>query len=93
MADHKLFIVNVLLLVALVAGATYLQKTYDTDKAPSGKVVATETTQPTVASTDDTGGWHITTAAAVTAAPAVSAPAPKPATTRVYNRGGEDDDN
>ena len=93
------FIVNAVLLVALIAGASYLQKTYDTDKAPHTDTAAASNTVPAVS--DTSGGWHISTAAApatiVTPATgqtqmarAVVKTVPKPAVHRVYN---EDDDN
>ena len=89
MAEHKLFITNVLLLAALVAGASYLQKTYDTDRPQSAPAAA----QSSPAVADDAGGWHLsTTTTQATEAPA-AAPAPKPTPSRVYNREREDDDN
>ena len=99
MSEYKLFIGNVLMFAALVAGAAYLQKTYDTDTAP----LATSNTSstPTVAAANDTSGWQISTssvstqpASTVTAPATPPAPAtPAPRARRAYNDDDGGDDN
>ncbi len=97
------FIVNVLLMLALIAGASYLQKAYDPEQ--HGEEVSTQTTA--AAPAGSLGGWQVSTTSATattnastnttvapvqtTPAPPAKAPAPKPAVHRVYNEEGNDD--
>ena len=90
------FVVNAALLVALIAGASYLQKTYDPDQAPKETAVAPSAA---TAVSDTSGGWHLSTPAPASAVAPASAkvettsatPAPKPAVHRVYNEERDDD--
>jgi hypothetical protein len=98
----KNFIVNVALLLGLVTGATYLQKTHDADKTSGENLSEKSITQPAATNTGGEG-WHVnassTVAPASTAAPTSAAaapatvqkPAPAPAVRRVYNRERDDD--
>jgi len=93
------FIVNAALLVALIAGASYLQKMYDPDQAPKE---AASAPSAAAAVSDDSSGWHLSTStpaatAATTVAPVTQSapkttavPAPKPVR-RVYNEERDDD--
>ena len=102
MSEHKLFIGNALMLAALVAGASYLQKTYDTDTTP---VAASNTpstqSAPVVAADNSASGWQISTSsvstkpASVATTPATSlAPAtPAPKVRRTYTDDDRGDDN
>ena len=96
MVIDKLFIVNALLLAALVAGASYLQTVYGTGPqqgVQSVSVAATTTAATATAGTSS--GWQVSTAttpahttatpAATPVAPKPAAPAPKPSIRRVYN--------
>ena len=83
MTENKLFIASVLMLIGLIGGASYLQKTYDTEGAP---IVSSNTSNtpstPTVAAANDTSGWQISTSTAPTKpASAVSTPVASPAPT------------
>jgi len=102
MSEYKLFIGNALMLVALVAGASYLQKTYDTDTTPvaASNTPSTQST-PVVAADNSASGWQISTSSISTkptsvattpaASPAPSTPAPK--VRRTYTDDDRGDDN
>ena len=96
MADHTLFIANVLLLAGLIAGASYVQTHYDTDKSHSvvSTVSPTSASASAVVTPANTTGWQVSTSkpeAVANTNPAPSVQVQAPVRRRVYNEERDDD--